>query len=207
MTSGRKLAHDWHDGVIPENVIFDDTNVIDSSHSFLRFKSLKDNALTLGHRTAIYSGSGFDLGPEGRVQIGAFTMINNARIICDEAIQIGDYGLISWNVVLMDNYRVPRSIEKRRAYICAILQNPERAFSSDGRKADLDRRQCVDRSRQRRSARRGNRERQHRRRALGCDGIRAGFSGRRRESGGGDSAAEGRGSTACHGLQKPQNLT
>ena len=129
MTSGRKLAHDWHDGVIPENVIFDDTNVIDSSHSFLRFKSLKDNALTLGHRTVIYSGSGFDLGPEGRVQIGAFTMINNARIICDEAIQIGDYGLISWNVVLMDNYRVPRSIEKRRAYICAILQNPERAFA------------------------------------------------------------------------------
>ena len=56
-------------------------------------------------------------------EIGAFTMINGAEIICDESIRIGDYGLISWNVVLMDNYRVPCSIEKRRAYIRAILQN------------------------------------------------------------------------------------
>jgi acetyltransferase-like isoleucine patch superfamily enzyme len=128
MMSGRRLAHDWHDGVIPGNVVFDDTNVIDTSHSFLRFKSRMDNALTLGRRAAIYSGSGFDLGPHARVQIGAFTMINNAQIVCDEAIRIGDYGLISWNVVIMDNYRVPCSIEKRRAYIRAILQGHQRAI-------------------------------------------------------------------------------
>jgi len=128
MISGRRLAHDWYDGVIPDNVVFDDTNVIDSSHSFLRFKSRMESALTLGRRTAIYSGSGFDLGPDARVRIGAFTMINNAQIICDESILIGDYGLISWNVVLMDNYRVPCSIDKRRAYIRAILQNSPRAM-------------------------------------------------------------------------------
>jgi len=128
MISGRRLAHDWYDGVIPDNVIFDDTNVIDSSYSFFRFKSRRDNALMLGRRAAVYSSSGFDLGPDARVQIGAFTMINNAQIICDEAIRIGDYGLISWNVVLMDNYRVPCSIEKRRTYIRAILQNPGRAM-------------------------------------------------------------------------------
>ena len=128
MMPDRRLAHDWYDGVIPDNVVFDDTNVIDSSHSFLRFKSRMSDALTLGRRTAIYSGSGFDLGPDARVRIGAFTMINNVQIICDEEIRIGDYGLISWNVVLMDNYRVPCSIEKRRAYIRAILQNPVRAM-------------------------------------------------------------------------------
>jgi acetyltransferase-like isoleucine patch superfamily enzyme len=128
MISGRRLPHDWHDGVIPHNVVFDDTNVIDSSHSFLRFRSRRDNALTLGRRTAIYSGSMFDLGPDARVQIGAFTMINNVQIICDEEIRIGDYGFISWNVVLMDNYRVPSLIERRRAYIRAILQNSVRAM-------------------------------------------------------------------------------
>ena len=33
--------------------------------------------------------------------------MHGARIICDAAIEIGDYALISWNVVLMDSYRVP----------------------------------------------------------------------------------------------------
>ena len=60
-----------------------------------------EGCVTIGRRAAIYSGSGFDLGPEARVQIGAFTMINNAQIICDAAIRIGYYGLISWNVVIM----------------------------------------------------------------------------------------------------------
>jgi len=129
MTSGRRLAHDWYDGVVPDNVVFDDTNIIDTSYSFLRFKSRNDNALTLGRRAAIYSGSGFDVGPDGRVRIGAFTMINNAQFICDDEIRIGDCGLISWNVVLMDNYRAPCPIEQRRAYIRAILQNSPSAIA------------------------------------------------------------------------------
>jgi len=38
----------------------------------------------------------------------------------------------SGNVVLMDNYRVPRSIERRRAYIDAILRSPSRAIHPSG---------------------------------------------------------------------------
>lgn len=124
-----RLAHDWHDGVIPANVVFDATNRIDTSYSFRRFRSEAKDALILGRRAAIYSSSGFDLGPDARVKIGAYTMINGAQIVCDEAISIGDYGLISWNVLIMDNYRVPCSIEKRRAYIRAILQDQPRAFA------------------------------------------------------------------------------
>ena len=127
MTSGRKLEHDWHDGVIPENIVFDSTNTIDTSYSFRRFRSRKIDALTLGRGTTIYANSGFDVGPDARIRIGAFTMINGAEIVCDESIEIGDYGLISWNVVLMDNYRAPRAIEPRRAYLDAILRNDSRA--------------------------------------------------------------------------------
>jgi acetyltransferase-like isoleucine patch superfamily enzyme len=128
MSPGRRLPHDWHDGVVPGNVVFDDTNFIDTSYSFRRFDSRMTNALTLGRGSAIYANSGFDLGPDARVEIGAFTMINGAEIVCDRAIRIGDYGLISWNVLLMDNYRVPCSIERRRAYIDAILQDRSRAI-------------------------------------------------------------------------------
>jgi len=117
------LAHDWYDGAIPDNVIFDSSNHIDTSYSFRRFRSRAEQALKLGRSAAIYSNTMFDLGPKARVEIGAFSMLNGVAIICDEAIHIGDYALLSWNVVLMDTYRAPRSIVERRAYLDALLSN------------------------------------------------------------------------------------
>jgi acetyltransferase-like isoleucine patch superfamily enzyme len=40
--------------------------------------------------------------------------LNGAWIICDAEVTIGDYALISWNVVLMDTYRVPADLHARR---------------------------------------------------------------------------------------------
>lgn len=128
MILNRKIAHDWYDGSIPDNVVFDSTNLIDTSYSFRRFRSRAKDALVLGRGSAIYANSGFDLGPDARVAIGAFAMINGADIVCDGAITIGDHGLISWNVLLMDNCRAPRSLAKRRAYIDAILRDDARAI-------------------------------------------------------------------------------
>jgi acetyltransferase-like isoleucine patch superfamily enzyme len=125
---GRKLAHDWHDGVVPDNVVFDDTNVIDTSYSFRRFRSRAKDALKLGRGAAIYANSGFDLGPDAQMEIGDFAMINGAEIVCDDSIRIGDYALISWNVLLMDNRRAPRLLAQRRAYVDAILRNNPRAM-------------------------------------------------------------------------------
>src|SRR5262249_538824 len=41
-------------------------------------------------------------------------LVHGARIICDAEITIGDHALISWNVVLMDTYRVPNNRGERR---------------------------------------------------------------------------------------------
>ena len=120
-SGNRRLPHDWYDGVIPDNVIFDSSNHIDTSYSFRRFRSRMEQALKLGRSAAIYSNTMFDLGPKACVEMGAFSMLNGVAVICDGAIHIGDYGLISWNVVLMDNYRAPTSIVKRRAYLDALL--------------------------------------------------------------------------------------
>jgi len=122
-SDSRRLAHDWYDGVIPDNVTFDSSNFIETSYSFRLFRSRMEHALTLGRSASIYANTMFDLGPRACVEMGAFSMLNGAAIICDEAIHIGDYGLISWNVLLMDNYRAPRSIMKRRAYLHALLSN------------------------------------------------------------------------------------
>jgi acetyltransferase-like isoleucine patch superfamily enzyme len=55
-----------------------------------------------------------DIGPQGRVSLGAYSLVSAAWIICDAAIEVGDYALIAWNVVLMDTYRVPVDVAGRR---------------------------------------------------------------------------------------------
>lgn len=123
-TAGSTLAHDWYCGSIPENVVYDSSNYIDSSYSFRHFRSRQEGALTLGHGASIYTNTTLDLGLAARVHIGAYAMLNGAKIICDGEITIGDYCLISWNVVLLDNYRAPRDLLQRRAYLDALLQEP-----------------------------------------------------------------------------------
>ena len=56
----------------------------------------------------------FDLGPNAWVTLGDYALVHGARIICDAEVHIGEYALISWNVVLMDTYRVPMSVRERR---------------------------------------------------------------------------------------------
>ena len=104
----RKIKNDWFDGVIPDNVLLEQGAHIETTQSFELFKSTQQPALILGRFSSIYPPTMFDLGPAGRVAIGAHTMLNGPRIICDREIQIGDYCLIAWNVILMDNYRAPR---------------------------------------------------------------------------------------------------
>ena len=50
----------------------------------------------------------FDMGPGARLVIGDYSLLNGVRIISDAEISIGDYCLISWDVVIMDAYRLAR---------------------------------------------------------------------------------------------------
>jgi acetyltransferase-like isoleucine patch superfamily enzyme len=105
----RKIENDWFDGFIPDNVLLEQGAHIETTQSFELFKSIQQPALTLGQFSSIYPPTMLDLGPAARVSIGAYTMLNGPRIICDREIEIGDYCLIAWNVILMDNYRAPKN--------------------------------------------------------------------------------------------------
>jgi acetyltransferase-like isoleucine patch superfamily enzyme len=109
----RKIENDWFDGLIPDNVLLEQGAHIETSQSFELFASQQNPALTLGKFSSVYPPTMFDLGPTARVAIGAYTMLNGPRIICDELIEIGDHCLIAWNVILMDNYRAPRDSTPR----------------------------------------------------------------------------------------------
>jgi acetyltransferase-like isoleucine patch superfamily enzyme len=113
-SKGRTLSWDWYPGTIPENVVVDESAYIETTFSFHLYRSQAPVGLRIGCGASMYLGTMFDVGPSGRLSIGEYTLIHGARIICDSEIEIGDYALISWNVVLMDTYRVPIDPAQRR---------------------------------------------------------------------------------------------
>jgi len=119
MNPDRTLPWDWHPGRVPENVVLDPEAYLETTYSFQLFRSRADDAVRIGRGTSIYLGVMFDVGPQGRVNIGEFTLINGARIICDAEIRIGNHCLISWNTVLMDTTRLPVDVNARREALTA----------------------------------------------------------------------------------------
>ena len=125
MARARTLPWDWHPGVIPENVILGDTAYVETTYSFLLYRSEAPVGVQLGRGASIYKSTMLDVGPTGRVSLGAYALVHGARIICDAEIEIGDYALISWNVVLMDTYRMPTDAgERRRELEQVTLRSP-----------------------------------------------------------------------------------
>jgi acetyltransferase-like isoleucine patch superfamily enzyme len=72
----------------------------------------------------------FDLGPRGTVQVGDYALVLGAWIICDQEVEIGDYALISWNVVLMDGYRLPFDSVHRRGELHQLAHRAVRRIDA-----------------------------------------------------------------------------
>jgi acetyltransferase-like isoleucine patch superfamily enzyme len=110
----RQLPWDWYPGTIPGNVVMDETAYVETSFSFTLYRSEAAVGVRIGRGSSTYLGTMFDVGPRGRVTLGDYVLMHGARVICDEEVFIGDYALISWNVVLMDSYRLPFDATERR---------------------------------------------------------------------------------------------
>lgn len=131
MSAARTLSWDWYPGTIPENVMVDETAYIETTFSFALYRSRAPLGVTIGRGASTYLGTMFDAGPRAKVRIGEFALIHGARIICDEEIDIGAYALISWNVVLMDSYRVPLNPAQRRLELEQVPLRRPRALDAD----------------------------------------------------------------------------
>ena len=126
MSMTRTLPWDWYAGTIPDNVTVHESAFLETSYSFCLYRAQEPDGLSIGRGASIYNGTMFDVGPHGKVRIGAYAMLNPAWIICDAAIEIGEYALISWNVVLMDTYRVPHDRWQRRLALDQAARNRPR---------------------------------------------------------------------------------
>ena len=132
IAADRTLPWDWYPGRIPDNVTVAETAYVETTFSFLLFRSEQANAVTIGEGSSIYLGTMLDVGPRGRVTFGDYALVNGARIVCDAGVSIGDYALVSWNVVLMDSYRVPVEPEARRALVRNVAMASPRRLESAG---------------------------------------------------------------------------
>jgi acetyltransferase-like isoleucine patch superfamily enzyme len=131
MSADRRLPWDWYTGAIPANVRIADGAYVETAYSFVLFQGDQPDAVTIGHGASTYLGTMFDVGRNGRVSLGDYALVHGARIVCDAAIVIDDYALISWNVVLMDTYRVPAEPLARRDAV-------RRAVATEPRRLDAD---------------------------------------------------------------------
>ena len=129
MSKNRKLSWDWYDGQVPENVFIDDDAYVETTFSFYLFRGERERAVEIHRGASTYLGTMFDIGPRGRVSLGEFALVHGARIICDSEIFIGDHALISWNVVLMDSYRLSTDPLIRRRELELVPQRAKRFLS------------------------------------------------------------------------------
>jgi len=126
MIGTRKLDWDWYEGTIPDNVVYDESAHLATSYIFYLYRSEAPVGVRIGRGTCVYMGSLFDVGPRGRITLGDYVLVNGARFTCDAAIEVGDYCLISWNVVFMDTYRMPFDPDGRQREIEQAIQRTPR---------------------------------------------------------------------------------
>jgi acetyltransferase-like isoleucine patch superfamily enzyme len=127
----RTIPGDWHPGTIPGNVVADETAYVETSFSFLLYRSEEPVGLRIGRGASAYLGTMFDAGPRARIRVGDFALVLGARVVCDAEVEIGDYALISWNVVIMDTYRVPFDPAARRRELERAAARSPRRLAAD----------------------------------------------------------------------------
>jgi acetyltransferase-like isoleucine patch superfamily enzyme len=98
------LPHDWFAAPIPNNVEFGERCWIYSSYAFLHFHSRQKIGLRIGHDTGVYIGSMFELGPDGKVEVGDFSTLVGPIISTNGMVKIGSHTLIAHDVVIADHF-------------------------------------------------------------------------------------------------------
>jgi len=104
MSEGTTLAHDWFPRALPANVVIGERSWCYSSFAFLHYRSRRACGVRVGRDSGIYSGSFFDLGPDGEVVIGDFVTLVGAIISVNSRVEIGDHAFIAHQVVLADSF-------------------------------------------------------------------------------------------------------
>jgi len=91
----------WTEGELPPNVRLGLNTILTDSLAFKRFHSRAHDALVIGANCTM-DGVHFDLGAEGRMEIGDYCYFTNAVLLCELEVRIGSYVVIGWNTTISD---------------------------------------------------------------------------------------------------------
>jgi acetyltransferase-like isoleucine patch superfamily enzyme len=98
---GEKIAGDWYDRPLPENISIGKNSIIDSSVVFKQFFSKQPLGLVLGDHSTIF-GASIATEENAIIEIGDYSFISNASIACNSRITIGNYVFIAGGVNIVD---------------------------------------------------------------------------------------------------------
>ena len=119
MTEGR-----WTGGALPANVRLGRGTVVTGDRwtedqVFRKFRSRRDPALVIGADSTM-DGVLFNLGPEGRVEIGDRCRFEEVFVICDQEICIGSDVTMGWRTTIVDSDFHPLAPAERLEDVIAI---------------------------------------------------------------------------------------
>ena len=127
----RRLEYDWYAGGIPGNVHLGENVYIDTAYGFAPFHSERDPGLTIGDASGAYDRTTFIVGPRGRIDVGSYSILNAAYLVCNSHIEIGDHCLLAWGSVLTDTWPADARllpINLRREVMRTIADDPARSL-------------------------------------------------------------------------------
>jgi acetyltransferase-like isoleucine patch superfamily enzyme len=110
----RTVTGEWDYGALPDNVSLGPGCWIERPQSFERFRSRRRPGLVLEAGVRVYGWTVFNVEPEGRITIGADSVLVGAVFMCQSEIRLGRGVTISYNVTIADSDFHPRDPQLRR---------------------------------------------------------------------------------------------
>lgn len=123
---GSKLDRDWFDGQIPENIEVGPECMVDSSAVFENFRSTQSPGLSLGRRVTLWRAQ-LATETKGVIEIGDYSYLANASIICAERIVVGQHCYLANGVTIADSDFHPLETLQRLKDAVAISPRGDRS--------------------------------------------------------------------------------
>jgi acetyltransferase-like isoleucine patch superfamily enzyme len=102
LIAGEKVPDDWYPGLVPKNIEAGKNSMIDSSFCFKHFFSSLQTGLSVGNNVTIWR-TALSTEEDGFIEIGDYSYITNASLVCCKKIIIGKRVFIAGGVTIADS--------------------------------------------------------------------------------------------------------
>jgi acetyltransferase-like isoleucine patch superfamily enzyme len=102
LVPGATLPGDWFPGRIPDNISVGENSVVDSSFCFKHYYATSEVGLRVGSHVTIWRAS-LAADEHACIEIGDYSYLANASLVCTERITIGARVLIAGGVTIADS--------------------------------------------------------------------------------------------------------